>query len=60
MIDISSESDALSVENEAAAQNTFYSNVLLDTDGNRIDLDNESMQGRFSEVDNSNSSSNNN
>ena len=31
-------SDALSIENGAAEQNTFYSNVLFDMDGNRIDL----------------------
>jgi mannuronan 5-epimerase len=54
MLDIPSQSDALSVENGAAEQNTFYSNVLFDTDGNRINLTEERMQGGSSEVDNSN------
>jgi mannuronan 5-epimerase len=38
MIGIPNPSDALSVENEAAEQNTFYSNVSLDAEGNRLDL----------------------
>jgi mannuronan 5-epimerase len=53
VIDIQSPSDALLLENGAATQNTFYSNVLLDSDGNRIDLDEEWMQGLSSDVDNS-------
>jgi mannuronan 5-epimerase len=52
VIDIQSPSDALLLENGAAAQNTFYSNVLLDSDGKRIELDEERMQG-LSDVDNS-------
>jgi parallel beta-helix repeat protein len=54
LIDIQSLSDALLLENGAATQNTFYSNVLLDSDGNRIDLDEESTQERSSGFDNSN------
>jgi poly(beta-D-mannuronate) C5 epimerase len=38
MIGIPNPSDALSVENEAAEQNTVYSNVSLDAEGNRLDL----------------------
>jgi mannuronan 5-epimerase len=37
MIDIPNPSDALFVEDGAAEQNRFYSNVLFDADGNRID-----------------------
>jgi mannuronan 5-epimerase len=55
VIDIQSPSDALLLENGAAAQNTFYSNVLLDSDGNRIELDEERMQEPSSDVDNNNS-----
>jgi mannuronan 5-epimerase len=36
MIGIPNPSDALSVENGAAEQNTFYSNLLFDEDGNRL------------------------
>ena len=55
MIDIPDPSYALSVENGADSQNTFYSNVLVDTDdGNRIDLGEESIQERSFGFDNSN------
>jgi mannuronan 5-epimerase len=37
MIGIPNPSDALSAENGAEEQNTFYSNVLFDADGNKID-----------------------
>jgi parallel beta-helix repeat protein len=39
VMNIPSPSDALSVENGAAEKNTIYSNVLVDVDGNRIELD---------------------
>ncbi|MDQ3838579.1 MAG: right-handed parallel beta-helix repeat-containing protein, partial [Thermoproteota archaeon] len=58
MIDILDPSDALSVENGAAEENTFYSNVLFDMDGNRIDLGEESMQEGLSDVDSDNSETN--
>jgi poly(beta-D-mannuronate) C5 epimerase len=54
MIDISNPFDALSLENGAAEQNTFHSNILLDSDGNRIDLAGKNMQEGSSDVNNSN------
>ena len=54
MIDIPDPSDALSIENGAAGQNTFRSNILFDADGNRIDLSEENMQEHSSNVNNSN------
>ncbi len=58
MIDIPVPSDALLIENGAAEENTFYSNVLFDMDGNRIDLGEESMQEGLSDVDSDNSETN--
>jgi hypothetical protein len=37
--DIPSQSDALYLEEGSAEQNTLYSNVLIDSNGNKIDLD---------------------
>src|SRR5215204_7523272 len=54
MIDILDPSDALSVENGAAEQNRFYSNVLFDMDGNRVDLGEESIQEAYSDSNNAN------
>jgi mannuronan 5-epimerase len=54
MIDIPDPTDALSIENGAAGQNIFRSNILFDADGNRIDLSEENMQERSSNVNNSN------
>ena len=54
VIDIPNQSDALSVENGAAEQNTFYSNILFDADGNRVDLGEGNIQEASSEVDNDN------
>jgi mannuronan 5-epimerase len=54
MIDIPNQSNALFVENGAAEQNTFYSNVLFDTDGKRVDLGEESIQEASSDSDNAN------
>jgi mannuronan 5-epimerase len=54
IIDIPDPSVALSVENGAAEQNTFYSNILFDVDGNRVDLGEGNMQGGSSGVDNDN------
>jgi len=58
VIDISNPSDALSIENGVVEQNTFYSNVLFDMDGNRTDLDEESMRAGFSGVDSDNRNNN--
>ena len=58
MIDIPVPSDALLIENGAAEENTFYSNVLFDMDGNRIELGEESMQEGLSDVDSDNSETN--
>jgi mannuronan 5-epimerase len=54
MIDILDPSDVLSVENGAAEQNRFYSNVLFDMDGNRVDLGEESIQEASSDSNNAN------
>lgn len=54
VINIPDQSDALSVENGAAEQNTFYSNVLFDVDGNRVDLGEGNMQEGSSGVDSDN------
>jgi parallel beta-helix repeat protein len=54
MINIPNQDDALFIENGAASQNTFYSNILLDSDGNRIDLGENNMQEVSSNVNNSN------
>jgi parallel beta-helix repeat protein len=54
VINIPNQSDTLSVENGAAGQNTFYSNVLFDVDGNRVDLGDGNMQEGSSGVDNDN------
>jgi mannuronan 5-epimerase len=59
VIDIPVPYDALLIENGAAEQNTFYSNVLFDLDGNRIDLGDESMQEGLSGVDSDNGETNN-
>ena len=53
MIDIPNQDDALFIENGAASQNTFYSNILLDSDGNRIDLGENNMPEASSNVNNS-------
>lgn len=37
--DIPNKPDALYLEEDAATQNTLYSNILIDTDGNKINLD---------------------
>jgi parallel beta-helix repeat protein len=37
--DIPNKPDALFLEEDAAGQNTLYSNILIDTDGNKINLD---------------------
>jgi parallel beta-helix repeat protein len=37
--DIPNKPDALFLEDDAAAQNTLYSNILIDTDGSKINLD---------------------
>jgi hypothetical protein len=42
-VDSDTKANALSIENGAASQNTFYSNILLDSDGNRIDLGEKNM-----------------
>jgi hypothetical protein len=52
IIDIPDPSVALSIENGAAEQNTFYSNILFDVDGNRVDLGEGNMQEDSSGVDN--------
>lgn len=54
MIGIHDPSDALLLENGAASQNTFYSNTLFDMDGNRINLDEESMREGSSNISNGN------
>jgi hypothetical protein len=54
IIDIPDPSVALSTENGAAEQNTLYSNILFDVDGNRVDLDEVNMQEGSSGVDNDN------
>jgi mannuronan 5-epimerase len=54
MIDILDPSDVLSIENGAAEQNRFYSNVLFDMDGNRVDLGEESIQEASSDSNNAN------
>jgi hypothetical protein len=54
MIDIPDPSDALLLENGAASQNTFYSNTLFDMDGNRINIDEESMREGSSNISNRN------
>jgi mannuronan 5-epimerase len=53
MIDIPNQDDALFIENGAASQNTLYSNILLDSNGNKIDL-RENMQEVSSDVNNGN------
>jgi parallel beta-helix repeat protein len=45
-------SDALSVEEKAAEQNTIYSNVLIDDIGQRISLDNRQEKETTSLDDN--------
>src|ERR671910_3387467 len=52
IIDIPDPSVALSIENGAAEQNTFYSNILFDADGNRVDLGGGNMQEVSSGIDN--------
>src|SRR5215208_4848211 len=54
MIDIPDPSNALFIENVAAEQNTFYSNVLFAAGGNIVDLGEESMQEDSSDVSNNN------
>jgi hypothetical protein len=54
ILDIPDPSVALSIENGAAEQNTFYSNILFDADGNRVDLGGGNMQEVSSGIDNNN------
>jgi parallel beta-helix repeat protein len=54
IIDIPDPSVALSIENGAAEQNTLYSNILFDVDGNRVDLGERNMQEVSAGGDNDN------
>jgi parallel beta-helix repeat protein len=54
IIDMPDPSVALSIENGAAEQNSLYSNILFDVDGNRVDLGEGNMQEVSSGGDNDN------